>query len=104
MTPATPTKNRIEKTIRRNRAISRFRPGILAADGRRSRQHNAICVDDEAKGAAHPIQERPKESLCAKYASVARTIAERSEERRVGKECVSTCRSRGSPYHKKKKK
>src|SRR3546814_19645970 len=22
-----------------------------------------------------------------------------SEERRVGKECVSTCRSRGSPYH-----
>src|SRR3546814_18052147 len=25
--------------------------------------------------------------------------AARSEERRVGKECVSTCRSRGSPYH-----
>src|SRR3546814_15850093 len=29
---------------------------------------------------------------------------ERSEERRVGKECVSTCRSRWSPYHYKKKK
>src|SRR3546814_14617759 len=29
---------------------------------------------------------------------------DRSEERRVGKECVSTCRSRWSPYHKKKKK
>src|SRR3546814_7294181 len=29
--------------------------------------------------------------LFAKYA--------RSEERRVGKECVSTCRSRWSPYH-----
>src|SRR3546814_17827889 len=28
---------------------------------------------------------------------------ERSEERRVGKECVSTCRSRWSPYHQKKK-
>src|SRR3546814_15615938 len=27
----------------------------------------------------------------------------RPEERRVGKECVSTCRSRWSPYHKKKK-
>ena len=26
-------------------------------------------------------------------------IAPRSEERRVGKECVSTCRSRWSPYH-----
>src|SRR3546814_12777646 len=29
--------------------------------------------------------------------------APRSEERRVGKECVSTCRSRWSPYHEKKK-
>src|SRR3546814_20473280 len=29
---------------------------------------------------------------------------ERSEERRVGKECVSTCRSRWSPYHEKQKK
>src|SRR3546814_14456224 len=29
--------------------------------------------------------------------------ASRSEERRVGKECVSTCRSRWSPYHYKKK-
>src|SRR3546814_20011545 len=28
----------------------------------------------------------------------------RSEERRVGKECVSKCRSRVSPYHLKKKK
>src|SRR3546814_1527137 len=26
-------------------------------------------------------------------------LAFRSEERRVGKECVSTCRSRWSPYH-----
>src|SRR3546814_14274878 len=26
-------------------------------------------------------------------------IVQRSEERRVGKECVSTCRSRWSPYH-----
>src|SRR3546814_19647369 len=37
----------------------------------------------------------------------ARTLAthERSEERRVGKECGSTCRSRWSPYpHKKKKR
>src|SRR3546814_11854060 len=28
----------------------------------------------------------------------------RSEERRVGKECVSKCRSRGAPYDEKKKK
>src|SRR3546814_19889480 len=27
------------------------------------------------------------------------TTVDRSEERRVGKECFSTCRSRWSPYH-----
>src|SRR3546814_6208446 len=37
----------------------------------------------------------PQKGLCA----AGRT---RSEERRVGKECVSTCRSRWSPYHYKK--
>src|SRR3546814_3706689 len=26
-------------------------------------------------------------------------LVDRSDERRVGKECVSTCRSRWSPYH-----
>src|SRR3546814_165158 len=31
-------------------------------------------------------------------------LTESSEERRVGKECVSTCRSRWSPYPSKKKK
>src|SRR3546814_12657602 len=31
-----------------------------------------------------------------------REFAGRSEERRVGKECVRTCRSRWSPYHYKK--
>src|SRR3546814_14275721 len=31
-----------------------------------------------------------------------RAVNVRSEERRVGKECVSTCRSRWSTYHEKK--
>src|SRR3546814_14433258 len=30
-------------------------------------------------------------------------ILDRSEERRVGKECVSTCRTEWSTYHEKKK-
>src|SRR3546814_2975213 len=30
---------------------------------------------------------------------VTEIASSRSEERRVGKECVSTCRSRWSPYH-----
>src|SRR3546814_1532188 len=37
---------------------------------------------------------------CVTNASdVKELVPERSEERRVGKECVSTCRSRWSPYH-----
>src|SRR3546814_20980201 len=37
-----------------------------------------------------------------RFTSPAMNLAVRSEERRVGKECVSTCRSRWSPYHYKK--
>src|SRR3546814_20954652 len=33
----------------------------------------------------------------------ARVAPHRSEERRLGKECVSTCRARWAPYHSKKK-
>src|SRR3546814_11405947 len=38
------------------------------------------------------------------WAKLRRMDPLRSEERRVGKECVSTCRSRWPPYHEKKKK
>src|SRR3546814_14005893 len=37
-----------------------------------------------------------------RWHTTASTTSRRSEERRVGKECVSTCRSRWSPYHSKK--
>src|SRR3546814_16403105 len=37
------------------------------------------------------------QNIEAKRLEIAREV--RSEERRVGKECVSTCRSRWSPYH-----
>src|SRR3546814_17035754 len=44
--------------------------------------------------------------VCAEPADDAaladRLVAKRSEERRVGKECASTCRSRWSTYHYKK--
>src|SRR3546814_1521606 len=36
------------------------------------------------------------------WATVSMVTVTRSEERRVGKECVSTCRSRWSRYHSKK--
>src|SRR3546814_11546374 len=41
------------------------------------------------------------ERVSAKYPN---NCVWRSEARRVGKECVSTCRSRWSQYHEKKKK
>src|SRR3546814_4877251 len=43
----------------------------------------------------------PRPSTVTYRMWLGRAVAEvvRSEERRVGKECVSTCRSRGSPYH-----
>src|SRR3546814_14246819 len=37
--------------------------------------------------------------LAGSAAGFAGRTWDRSEERRVGKECVSTCRSRWSPYH-----
>src|SRR3546814_4676244 len=39
------------------------------------------------------------EELLARYPLRGMKGPVRSEERRVGKECVSTCRSRWSPYH-----
>src|SRR3546814_13398045 len=40
-----------------------------------------------------------KEAQTARIAPGQPVIIRRSEERRVGKECVSTCRSRWSPSH-----
>src|SRR3546814_2579090 len=36
---------------------------------------------------------------CIDDPNTSNSWCQRSEERRVGKECVSTCRSRWSPYH-----
>src|SRR3546814_12600055 len=41
--------------------------------------------------------------ILGKGARPVAVITRRSEERRGGKECVSTCRSRWSPFHDKKK-
>src|SRR3546814_15668084 len=41
---------------------------------------------------------RELKALCAQF-GIEGLFPLRSEERRVGKECVSTCSSRGSPFH-----
>src|SRR3546814_19120332 len=58
-----------------------------------------------AKTAAFPLFATPVWGFdlpADRAAAVNAELLARSEERRVGKECVSTCRTRWSPYHQKK--
>src|SRR3546814_12260039 len=57
---------------------------------------NAPCGAEQPPATSAP-------ALSSKLA-VDQRLARRSEERRVGKECVRTCRSRWSPYHYKNNK
>src|SRR3546814_1666966 len=52
-----------------------------------------------APGALHRVVGREALGAHQRIEPVDRPRGNRSEERRVGKECVSTCRSRWSPYH-----
>src|SRR3546814_12148045 len=70
---------------------------VLADDAVRwLRNQNAAAPDKPyllylAPGTTHAPHQVPAEWI--------NRFRGRSEERRVGKECVSTCRSRWSPYH-----
>src|SRR3546814_13256872 len=63
----------------------------LHSAGEVSFESNAMAMQAALDGVGIAIAQFP-------YVSDA-LAAGRSEERRVGKECVSTCRSRWSPYH-----
>src|SRR3546814_3845249 len=66
-----------------------------------------VCSSDLASSPTRPIPPttaRPRRRKSCATSPGAGSITSspagaRSEERRVGKECVSTCRSRWSPYH-----
>src|SRR3546814_11614693 len=45
------------------------------------------------------VASAPSLQMYGEFPFCGATTTRRSEERRVGKECVSTCRSRWSPYH-----
>src|SRR3546814_16196724 len=63
------------------------------------RPHRVRC-----QGPLRRISRQCAQLQCRASASrTCRSNGQRSEERRVGKECVSTCKSRWSPDHKKKK-
>src|SRR3546814_12014564 len=46
----------------------------------------------------------PGMTFAPRFSNEGNEVIKRSEERRVGKECVSTCRYRWSQHHKKKNK
>src|SRR3546814_13799400 len=72
---------------------ARARSSIRLAVGRFNTEAEIDAAVAEL--AAQVARLRREGSAAADYSPV----FQRSEERRVGKECVSTCRSRWSPYH-----
>src|SRR3546814_13294725 len=51
-------------------------------------------------GVLQAMIDRIAQQLCERRFELFENVSiDRSEERRAGKECVSTCRSRWSPYH-----
>src|SRR3546814_4964271 len=56
-------------------------------------------LDRKAFGRPLAATQLIQKKLADMQTEIALGFQARSEERRVGKECVSTCRSRWSPYH-----
>src|SRR3546814_4111042 len=78
--------------------ISDWSSDVCSSDLGYGSRPDGLCFRDVdiARAGQFPAAGLGREfRLCA----LAAAHAGRSEERRVGKECVSTCRSRWSPYH-----
>ena len=60
--------------------------------------HAALLGFGTVGTGVYKVLKNQEEEMEAKLGSVVR-IKKRSEERRVGKECLRLCRSRWSPYH-----
>src|SRR3546814_14411218 len=68
------------------------------------RRHSASRVERGVPLLLHPVIDKGARHAGIKGGEFAvLTNIGRSEERRVGQECVSTCRTRGSQYQSKKK-
>src|SRR3546814_9525751 len=69
--------------------------GLVQVDGSAQLSGNAGDRIQQVCGTDHQATRLTHDEILMKH----RLPARRSEERRVGKECVSTCRYRWSPYH-----
>src|SRR3546814_2897431 len=58
-----------------------------------------VCSSDLSLAVFDSAGSAPRRLSITLYSRSRIVPSGRSEERRVGKECVSTCRSRWSPYH-----
>src|SRR3546814_7373158 len=72
----------------------RKQPGAVVLDVREPEENEQGAIPGAVHIARGTLESSVETRLTDKSAPVVR-----SEERRVGKECVSTCRSRWSPYH-----
>ena len=69
----------------------------LALEARRD--YTRAILEFRNAGQAMPTDAEPEYQLGMAYLAIGHFGEARSEERRVGKECQSVCRSRWSPYH-----
>src|SRR3546814_1804113 len=83
--------------------ISDWSSDVCSSDlsGSMSGGRHCTRFNDESIRFAYPVERLNFDFGAKKFGSVffVHVSIGRSEERRVGKECVSTCRSRWSPYH-----
>src|SRR3546814_10288374 len=75
--------------------ISDWSSDVCSSDLRDPRDDDQRQADDQHDQTGEDIEQ----ALADLRNPLPRRKTVRSEERRVGKECVSTCRSRWSPYH-----
>src|SRR3546814_21008750 len=88
--------------ISRRREIERHDGGLLACDILPDVEFGPVTDREDADALAlgfPGVIEVPQLGPLLLGIPAVTCGAERSEERRVGKECASTCRSRCSPYH-----
>src|SRR3546814_3209014 len=81
--------------LRRPARRTKFAQLVLGLEHGRDRRQFGLSVEIEQSDAG-----QARDDFADDFARHdRRAVIARSEERRVGKECVSTCRSRWSPYH-----
>src|SRR3546814_13283302 len=105
-----PTRRSSDLDLRRDRWFKRhfpwighgkleklLRTGQVRVDGGRAKASTRLEAGQTVR--VPPLGEAPAEDAEPARPKAVRADPDRSEERRVGKACVRTCRSRWSPYH-----